>query len=99
MDLTSFIAPLTVGGAMVLLIDGIRWAFPQLDAKIVKIVTIALAVIFAVIIFLAQTNTSVEQGLDIFLKVLGSSQLLYGLVWKQTTVHQNIVKAGDSPTE
>ena len=99
MDLTSFIAPLTVGGAMVLLIDGIRWAFPQLDAKVVKIVTIALAVIFAVVIFLAQSNDSVGQALDIFLKVLGSSQLLYGLVWKQTAVHQNIVKDGAQPTE
>lgn len=99
MDLVSFIAPLTVGGAMVLLIDGIRWAFPTLDAKVVKIVTIALAVLFAVIIFLAQTNTSIEQALGIFLQVLGSSQLLYGLVWKSTTVHQNIVKAGDNPTE
>lgn len=86
----NLIAPITAGTAMVLLIDFFKRLFPKMAIRTVKIITVGLAVIFAVVLYLAQDNQNVQQGLEIFLTVLGTSQLFYGLVWKNTSIQEKV---------
>lgn len=86
----NLIAPITAGTAMVLLIDFFKRLFPDMAVRTVKIVTVGIAVLFAVILYLAQSNQNVQEGLEIFLTVLGTSQLFYGLVWKNTPIQDKI---------
>ena len=97
MDIANLLVPVSIGTALLLLIDGIRWAFPQLSVKAVKAITIVLAMVLSALVYLSQSNETVQKGLEIFLIILGTSQILYGLVWKDSTIHQNIVKDGEQP--
>lgn len=86
----NLIAPITAGTAMVLLIDFFKRLFPKMAVRTVKIITVGLAVLFAVVLYLAQADQNVQNGLEIFLTVLGTSQLFYGLVWKNTPIQEKL---------
>ena len=87
----SILVPITLGAAMVLIIDVIRRTFPNLDIKWVKVITVVLALIISGLTLLAQTNPTIQTAINNVLIVLGTSQSLYALVWKDTDAHLTLV--------
>lgn len=86
----NLLVPVTVGTALVLIIDFIRKVFPKLTITQIKLITVFVSVLFAALTYFSQTNQVVGEGLKIFLIILGTSQILYSLVWKDTEVHKDI---------
>ena len=90
----NILVTVSIGSAMVLIIDFIRKAFPQLTVRQVKFITVATAIILSALLLLAQTNQDVAKYITDFLIILGTSQALYALVFKDTDLHKDLTKEG-----
>lgn len=90
----NILVTVTIGGALVLLIDFIRKIFPKLTVTQIKFITVGLSVLLSGLTFMAQSNPVVAEGVKGFLIILGTSQALYGLVFRDTELHKDLTKDG-----
>ncbi len=86
----NILVSITVGAAIVLLIDVTKSVFPALSSRALKFVTVVYALIVSAAILLAQNNAVVQIWIQNALTILGTSQALYSLVWKDTQIHKDI---------
>lgn len=85
------IVPLSTGAALVLILDVCR-KFLGFEGNKLKALSAALAFLFGTVIYASQNNPDLAVLVQQFLTVLGTSQALYSLIWRDSELHKNLIK-------
>ena len=95
---------LTLGGALVILLEVIRYYFPQLSANWLKLIVGILSIAAAIVMYIASNNPSVNNALNDLLLIVTSSQAFYALFVQGSDIHAtltetnaNIEEADETP--
>lgn len=87
----TILVPVTAGAVVVIIIDLLRKFVPSLQDNYLKLATILVSGLMSILVLLAQTNPTIGTALENALIVLGSSQALYNLVWKESGAHKSLI--------
>lgn len=87
----SLAISVSVGAAMVFIFDLIR-KYSGLEGRTLKIVIGILSFLFALAVYGATKSSTVDELLTIAAVILGTTQTIFAMWWKDTDTHKELTK-------